>query len=138
MGRGWSRCRAVVLNFEIREIGERVRAMPGRSAEEWFATHWNVRAIVEICRKRLAPTNERCRLIREIRSADQLRNNHYEQGISRKRRIFERAVDSDPQSSLAHANLGSVLEEVGRLEEAREHLRLAVRFDPSYSDARSI
>jgi Tfp pilus assembly protein PilF len=36
---------------------------------------------------------------------------------------------------LAHFNLGSVLEEVGRLEAARLHLRNAVRLDPGYPDA---
>jgi len=37
--------------------------------------------------------------------------------------------------NLAHFNLGSVLEEVGRLEAARLHLRNAVRLDPSFPDA---
>jgi tetratricopeptide (TPR) repeat protein len=41
----------------------------------------------------------------------------------------------DPENALAHFNLGSVLEEVGRLEAARLHLRNAVRLDPSYPDA---
>jgi tetratricopeptide (TPR) repeat protein len=36
---------------------------------------------------------------------------------------------------LAHFNLGSVLEETGRPEAARQHLRQAVRLQPNYPDA---
>src|SRR5258708_16142462 len=46
-----------------------------------------------------------------------------------------RALQVDSHSALAHFNLGSDLEEVGRLEAARLHLRNAVRLDPSYPDA---
>jgi Flp pilus assembly protein TadD len=36
---------------------------------------------------------------------------------------------------LSHFNLGSVLEESGKLEQARRHLRMAVRLDASHADA---
>jgi tetratricopeptide (TPR) repeat protein len=38
-------------------------------------------------------------------------------------------------NAVARFNLGSVLDEMGALEEARQHLRLAVRLDPRYADA---
>jgi tetratricopeptide (TPR) repeat protein len=38
-------------------------------------------------------------------------------------------------NAVAQFNLGSVLEELGQLESARQHLRLAVRLDPRYADA---
>jgi tetratricopeptide (TPR) repeat protein len=41
----------------------------------------------------------------------------------------------DAENALAHFNLGSVLEEVGEVEAARQHLRQAVRLDPDYPDA---
>ena len=39
------------------------------------------------------------------------------------------------ENAIAQFNLGSVLEELGDLEGARAHLRLAVRLEPSHADA---
>jgi len=36
---------------------------------------------------------------------------------------------------VAQFNLGSVLDELGQLDVARQHLRIAVRLDPRYADA---
>jgi tetratricopeptide (TPR) repeat protein len=41
-----------------------------------------------------------------------------------------------PENALAHFNLGSVLDDLGELEDARKYLRQAVRLDPRYPDAR--
>jgi len=127
-----------VLNFEIREIGERVRAMPGHSAEEWFATALECESDTGNMQEAISAYERALQVDpRKFEALVNCGTIHYEQGnFEEASEYFERAVESDPQSSLAHANLGSVLEEVGKLEEAREHLRLAVRFDPSYSDAR--
>ena len=126
-----------VLNFETREIGERVRAMPGRTAEDWFATGLE-------CESENAAASEAIGAYERALEVDPKKFEalvncgtlYYEQGnFEKASHYFRRAAEADPQSSLAHSNLGSVLEEVGQLEEARDHLRLAVRFDPSYSDA---
>jgi len=44
-------------------------------------------------------------------------------------------LDAENAFALAHFNLGSVLEEVGEVEAARQHLRQAVCLDPNYPDA---
>ena len=41
----------------------------------------------------------------------------------------------DPENALAHFNLGSVLDETGHVDAARQHLRQAVRLNPIYPDA---
>jgi tetratricopeptide (TPR) repeat protein len=48
---------------------------------------------------------------------------------------FRRALAAQPQNVLAYFNLGSVLEEMGELEQARQHLRQAVTLDPNHADA---
>jgi Flp pilus assembly protein TadD len=51
---------------------------------------------------------------------------HYEQGdLAAAAECFLQAVKLQPADALAQFNLGSVLEESGRLQEARHHLRQA-------------
>ena len=60
----------------------------------------------------------------------------YDHGdLQKAEKCFERAVKLAPENPIAQFNLGSVLEEVGRFEEARQHLRLAVRLNSRYADA---
>jgi Flp pilus assembly protein TadD len=60
----------------------------------------------------------------------------YEQGdLENASACFLRAVTVEPDNSVAHFNLGSVLDELAQLELARQHLRVAVRLDPRYADA---
>ncbi len=44
---------------------------------------------------------------------------------------FERLLDVDPSSHYGHFALGQSLKKLGRLREARTHLRLAVALDPA-------
>jgi tetratricopeptide (TPR) repeat protein len=126
-----------VLNFDTRELGERVQMISGRSADEWFATALDFE--MENCAAHEAIDAYEQALRIDPRKLEALINCgtlYYEQGnLEKALDYFQRAVESDPQSSLSHSNLGSVLEELGRLEEAREHLRLAVRLDPEHFDA---
>ncbi|HLK05704.1 MAG TPA: tetratricopeptide repeat protein [Candidatus Acidoferrum sp.] len=127
-----------VLNFETREIGEKVRAMPGRTAEEWFATALEYETESRSTSDAITAYERALQVDpRKFEALINCGTLYYEQGnLKKASEHFQRAVEADPQSALAHSNLGSVLEEVGNFEEARQHLRLAVRFDPSYSDAR--
>ncbi|HEX9044609.1 MAG TPA: tetratricopeptide repeat protein [Candidatus Limnocylindrales bacterium] len=50
---------------------------------------------------------------------------------------FERLLDVDPSSHYGHFALGQSLKQLGRLGEARTHLRLAVALDPSSNLYRS-
>jgi Flp pilus assembly protein TadD len=139
--RGGSRLKPLsgqfVLNFETRELDERVRVMSGRSADDWLAMALEY----ETDGKRKAEAidaYERALLV-DPQRVDALINCgtlHYEGGnLEKATEFFERALALDEKSALAHFNLGSVLEEVGEMEEARRHLRQAVCLEPDYSDA---
>lgn len=50
---------------------------------------------------------------------------------------FEQLLDVDPSSHYGHFALGQSLKKLGRLREARTHLRLAVALDPASNLYRS-
>jgi tetratricopeptide (TPR) repeat protein len=126
-----------VLNFETRELGERVRVMAGRSADDWMATalgyeaHGKKRAeAIDAYEHVLSADPQRVEALINCGTL------HYEDGnFEKASENFQRALALGEENAQAHFNLGSVLEEVGELEEARQHLRQAVRLDPNYSDA---
>jgi tetratricopeptide (TPR) repeat protein len=126
-----------VLNFETRELGERVRVMAGPNADDWLATALEYDA-EENTRAQAIEAYDHALSI-DPQKVDALLNCGtlcYEEGnLKKAAEYFMRALQVDPENALAHFNLGSVLEEVGRLEAARLHLRNAVRLDPSYPDA---
>lgn len=132
-----------VLNFETREIDERVRVMGhpseavGRSADDWLAAALacesgrGTRADAISAYDRVLQTDPD--RIDALLNCGTL---YYEDGnLERASEYFQRAVVVDPDNVLAHFNLGSVLDELGDVESAREHLRLAVRLHPGYPDA---
>ncbi len=126
-----------VLNFETRELGEKVRVMVGPNADDWLATALEYDA-EENTRAQAIEAYDHALSI-DPQKVDALLNCGtlcYEEGnLKKAAEYFMRALQVDPENALAHFNLGSVLEEVGRLEAARLHLRNAVRLDPSYPDA---
>ena len=126
-----------VLNFETRELGEKVRVMVGPNADDWLATALEYDA-EENTREQAIEAYDHALSI-DPQKVDALLNCGtlcYEEGnLKKAAEYFMRALQVDPENALAHFNLGSVLEEVGRLEAARLHLRNAVRLDPSYPDA---
>jgi tetratricopeptide (TPR) repeat protein len=127
----------LVMNFDTRELGEKVRVMSGHSAEELFETALDsetggrAEESIEAYERALIANPQKFEALINCGTL------YYELGnLEKAEGYFRRAVESDSQSSLAHSNLGSVLEEIGHLEEARQHLRSAVRLEPGYSDAR--
>ena len=139
--RGGSRLKPIsgqfVLNFETRELDERVRVMSGRSADDWLAMALEYEA--DGNKKAEAIEAYEHALLIDSQKVDAVINCgtlYYERGnLERASEYFLRALALDEENALAHFNLGSVLEEVGEMEEARRHLRQAVRLDPDYSDA---
>jgi tetratricopeptide (TPR) repeat protein len=126
-----------VLNFETRELGEKVRVMTGPNADDWLATALDYEAEESSRAEAIDAYDHALRL--DPQKVDALLNCGtlcYEEGnLKKAAEYFMRALQVDPENALAHFNLGSVLEEVGRLEAARLHLRNAVRLDPGYPDA---
>jgi len=129
-----------VLNFETRELDEKIRVITSReqTAEQWFARALECEKAGRNSSEAMDAYEQTLRL--EPRMADALINCgtlHYEQGNFEKAlEYFQRAAEAAPENSLAHSNLGSVLQELGHTEEARRHLRQAVQLDPANRDAR--
>ncbi|HTV53698.1 MAG TPA: tetratricopeptide repeat protein [Terriglobia bacterium] len=126
-----------VLNFETREIGERVHVLTGDRPEEWIArasqyeTDARTRTqAIDAYQHVLAVDPDR---IDALINCGIL---YYEDGsLEKALEYFRRALAFDAENALIHFNLGSVLEETGDLEAARQHLRQAVRLHPGYADA---
>jgi tetratricopeptide (TPR) repeat protein len=59
------------------------------------------------------------------------RNRDYHSALT----IWRDSVDKRPSNPRAHSNLGSALEEAGRIQEAIEQLEQALRINPSFADA---
>lgn len=125
-----------LLNFDARELRNKIRVMPERNAEGWF--------LLALQHESQAATAKAIDAYDRVLSInpehlDALINLgmlHYEQAnLEKALHCFERAIERDPQSAIAQFNLGSVLDEIGQMERSRRHLRLAVRLDESYADA---
>ncbi|MFQ5777937.1 MAG: tetratricopeptide repeat protein [Terriglobia bacterium] len=128
----------LLLNFDTQELGKKIRVLPERTAEEWFA-------LAVDSESDPATYSEAIHAYRRVlEKSPQWVEPHinlgtllYEQGDHRQAaRCYRQAVELEPDNPLAHFNLGSVLDELGQLEEARQHLRWALRLKPDYADAR--
>jgi len=126
-----------VLNFETRELDEKVRVIAERSADDWLALAVNYEADKKT-RAEAMDAYERALRIdpAKVEALLNCGTLHYEDGnFEKASEYFGRAISAQPDCALAHFNLGSVLEEVGDVHSARQHLRQAVRLDPNYPDA---
>ena len=126
-----------VLNFETREIDERVRVIAERSADDWVATALGCESGAGTKAEAINAYDRALQV--DPQRIDALLNCgtlYYEDGnLEKASEYFQRAIALDAGNALAHFNLGSVLDELGEVEAARQHLRLAVRLQPGYSDA---
>ncbi len=126
-----------VLNFDTRELRDKLRVMPERSADDWYTLALQYEAdpdarsqAIDAYRHVLAssPTH--------VDALINLGMLSYEIGdLENSSACFLRAVKVEPDNAVAHFNLGSVLDELAQLDAARQHLRIAVRLDPRYADA---
>ena len=126
-----------VLNFDTRELSDKVRVMPERKAEDWFALGLQYEAD-PASRAEAIDAYQRVLVInpRHSEALINLGMLSYDGGdLEKAADCFQRAVALQEENGIAHFNLGSVLEELGQLEPARQHLRLAVRLEPSHADA---
>jgi tetratricopeptide (TPR) repeat protein len=126
-----------VLNFDTRELVDKVRVMPERSAGDWFALGLEHDSDPATRREAVA-AYERALAI-EPGHVDALINlgmlSYDQADLQKAMECFKRAVELAPENAVARFNLGSVLDEVGELQEARQQLRMAVRLNPGYADA---
>lgn len=126
-----------VLNFETRELDEKVQVIGGRTADDWLATALEYEAGGNQ-KAEAIEAYERALLV-DPQKVDALINCGtllYESGnLQKAEQYFRRSLAIHEKNPQAHFNLGSVLEELGKLEESRQHLRRAVYLNPDYSDA---
>jgi tetratricopeptide (TPR) repeat protein len=126
-----------VLNFETRELHEKVRVIVERSADDWLALAVEYEADKKTKAEAMDAYERALRLdpakVEALLNCGTL---HYEDGnFEKASEYFARAISAEPGNALAHFNLGSVLEEMADADAARKHLRQAVRLDPNYPDA---
>ena len=126
-----------VLNFDTRDLNDKIRYMPERGPEDWYALALqyeadpDARAEAIDAYQRVLATNPS-----HIDALINLGMLSYDDGnVEKATECFQRAAELNKDNAIAQFNLGSVLEELGELESARQHLRLAVRLDPRYADA---
>jgi len=126
-----------VLNFETRELHERVLVMAEPTADEWFARALQYETDRAPRAQALDAYDRALRL--DSQRPDALINCgtlYYEdRNLEKAAECFRRALALDSENALAHFNLGSVLEDLGDLEASRRHLRQAVHLRSDYSDA---
>src|ERR1700682_1398152 len=126
-----------ILNFDTRELSNKVRVMPERNAESCFLMALQHES-EPASRPKAIEAYERVLAInpRHLDALINLGMLHYEQAnLEKAMTCFEAAVERDAESAVAQFNLGSVLDELGQTEPARQHLRLAVRLDEGCADA---
>ena len=127
----------LILNFETKELKDRVRVMPERNAQEWFVMGLEYDRDPEM-HDQAANAYERVLQIEpeHVEALMNLGTLHYERAeLEAAQACFEKAAKAAPENEMAHFNLGSLLDEIGELERARTHLRLAVRLNPQHADA---
>jgi tetratricopeptide (TPR) repeat protein len=127
----------LLFNFDTRELAEKVRVMPERTAEEWFALalEWEAEPAA---RPRAIEAYQRVLEKRPnwVEPHINLGTLFYEQQDARQAaRCYQRAIELDPNNPLPRFNLGSVLDELGAPAEAREQLRRALHLRPEFADA---
>ena len=126
-----------LLNFDTRELSDKIRYMPERAADEWYVLAQQYEADPGLRAEAMdAYAHVLTQNPKHVNALINLGMLAYDDGdLEKASQCFRLAVELQNDNPIARFNLGSVLEELGQLEAARTHLRLAVRLDPSYADA---
>jgi tetratricopeptide (TPR) repeat protein len=127
----------LVLNFDTRDLSNKVRVMPERNAEACFSMALRHESQPD-AKDKAIEEYERVLAINpgHLDALINLGMLYYEQAnLEKALTCFEQAVKRESDNAIAQFNLGSVLDELGQTKLARQHLRLSVRLDENYADA---
>jgi tetratricopeptide (TPR) repeat protein len=116
---------------------ENLRAIAGRSAEEWFETGLKCDGRRETLRQAVEAYRHAVHLSPQWTAAHiNLGAALYQLGeLAEARASFETAATLSPQNATAQFNLGCVLDDLDDLKGSMQHLEAAVRLDPRHGDA---
>jgi tetratricopeptide (TPR) repeat protein len=127
----------MVLEFDASRIAEKIRALPSRTAEQWFEMGLAYDLKPATMRRAADAYRHAVRLAPEWVEAHINLGTalfHLKQVLSA-RRCFKIALDLDPLNALAHFNFGCALESMGNRRGAIEEMERAVTLDGSRADA---
>lgn len=131
----------LALERPAEALAEFLRALALKPREE---ERESILTYAALCHRDLGQFEEALTLLREALRLGESAELHNQAGfcLYKLRRFeesiesFRRAIDLDPAQAINHANIGSNLREMGRLEEAAAHYELALAIDPSLDFAR--
>lgn len=126
-----------LLNFETASLDRKVRALGGRSAEQWFelAMAWDSSPVtlpqaIDAYRSAIELSPE------WVEAHINLGTALYQLGrMEESRDVFQKAAVLDPRNALAHFNLGCMHDRLGDTPSAIEEFRAAVARAPHMADA---
>jgi tetratricopeptide (TPR) repeat protein len=126
-----------VLRFETSELDRKVRAMPSRTAEEWFDMAMALDSNAESLEQAAEAYQK------TIEAAPEWVEAHINFGatlyqlnrMEEAREEFKMAVAFEPQNAIAEFNLACVLQQLGQVDEAIDHLQRTIALSPTMTDA---
>ena len=126
-----------VLNFQVGQLGEKVRALGGRTAEEWFERGMAYDANVETLPEAVDAYR------RAIEASPDWAEAHINLGTTlyhleqfdEAGEAFVKAAQLDPTNALSYFNLGCVHDKRGEIRAAVENFRAALERSPQMADA---
>ena len=126
-----------LLNFDIAPLGKKVRALGGRSAEQWFELGMAWDASSETLPQAADAYRRAIELSPEwVEAHINLGAALYQLGrMVESRDVFARATTLDPRNALAHFNLGCMHDRLGDTGASIDEFRAAVAHSPHMADA---
>lgn len=126
-----------VLNFDTAPLGQKIRALGERTAEEWFEFGMTLDGAPETMEQAVEAYQH------AISSAPDWAEAHINLGTAlfqlerweESRKAFSLAAELDPASALAHFNLGCASDRLGEPEAAIREFRAAILHAPQMADA---
>ncbi|MGB0035202.1 MAG: tetratricopeptide repeat protein [Candidatus Acidiferrales bacterium] len=125
-----------LLPFDMAPVAAKLRSMLGQTPEQLFESALDCETRPDLLPQAVETYRRVVSLAPNwIEAHINLGVAHYQMGqLEAARAAFLNAVQLDPANGISQYNLGCVLEEVGEVDDAIEHLRRAARAMPAHAD----